>query len=210
MTILIAQILSVLNGIFLLLSMRSKEKNKFLILNSISNAFGFASMIVLGAYAAAVGPIVLTLQGLVTHSFEKRGKKEPKWMKMLYVLLSILGGVITINSVISILPVISSILASIMLMSKDMKTSRKIGLFSSSIALPYLVINKAYVAAIVFASSFVNTLDAIYKIDVKRIDEKKDVITEIKDEERQYVKRDIVCYNNQKSHNKVLVKKLKK
>ncbi len=165
--VILAQVLSVINGGFLLASMRCKNKDKFLVLNSISNVFGFASMMVLGAYAAAIGPIVLTIQGLVSHYFEKKGKKQPNWMLPVYVFLSVLGGVVTVNSILSLLPVLSSCLASAMLMSKDMKTSRKIGLLSSSVALPYLVVSQAYVAALVFASSFVNTLDAIYKLDIK-------------------------------------------
>ena len=54
-----------------------------------------------------------------------------------------------------------------MLTSKDMKTSRKINLASSILALPYLIVNKAYVSAIIFTSSFINTLEAIYKLDYK-------------------------------------------
>lgn len=211
MTIIIAQILSLINGVFLLLSMRCKNKEKFLTLNSLSNAFGFASMIVLGAYSAAVGPIVLTIQGITSYFYEKKEKKQPKWMKGMYILLSILGGALTINSILSILPVLSSIFASLMLMSKDMKTSRKIGLISSSIALPYLIINKAYVAAFVFTSSFINTVDAIYKLDIKKekIIEPKITKPNIIEEnhnikEKEHIENNTLNYSNEK--NKVLVK----
>lgn len=215
MTIIIAQILSLINGVFLLLSMRCKNKEKFLTLNSLSNAFGFASMIVLGAYSAAVGPIVLTIQGITSYFYEKKEKIQSKWMKGMYILLSILGGALTINSILSILPVLSSIFASLMLMSKDMKTSRKIGLISSSIALPYLIINKAYVAAFVFTSSFINTVDAIYKLDIKKekIIEPKITEPNIIEEnhnikEKEHIENNTLNYSNEK--NKVLVKKRKK
>lgn len=211
MTIIIAQILSLINGVFLLLSMRCKNKEKFLTLNSLSNAFGFASMIVLGAYSAAVGPIVLTIQGITSYFYEKKEKKQPKWMKGMYILLSILGGALTINSILSILPVLSSIFASLMLMSKDMKTSRKIGLISSSIALPYLIINKAYVAAFVFTSSFINTVDAIYKLDIKKekiIEPKITKPNKIEEnhniKEKEHIENNTLNYSNEK--NKVLVK----
>lgn len=215
MTIIIAQILSIINGVFLLLSMRCKNKEKFLTLNSLSNAFGFASMIVLGAYSAAVGPIVLTIQGITSYFYEKKEKIQPKWMKGMYILLSILGGALTINSILSILPVLSSIFASLMLMSKDMRTSRKIGLISSSIALPYLIINKAYVAAFVFTSSFINTVDAIYKLDIKKEKIIEPKITELNIieenhniKEKEHIENNTLNYSNEK--NKVLVKKRKK
>lgn len=165
---IIAQIISVLSGVFLLKSMRSKDKNKFLILNSASNLLGCISLLILGAYAATVGPIVLTLQGLITHHYNKIGKSQPKAILGLYLLLNLLGGVITVQSLVGVLPVISSSLACIMLMSKDMKTSRKINLASSLLALPYLIVSKAYVSAIIFGSSFINTLDAIRKLDYKK------------------------------------------
>lgn len=86
----------------------------------------------------------------------------------MYPLLSLIAGSLTITSILSILPIISSTLASTMLMTKNMKTSRKINLVSSVLALPYLITNKAYVAAIIFSASFINTLEAIYKIDYKK------------------------------------------
>lgn len=166
---IIAQILSVINGIFLITSIRSKEKKKFLVQNSISNLAGFLSMIVLGAYSASIGPVILTIQGIITYIYEeKKKKKQPKWLLIMYPVLSLLAGSLTITSILSILPIISSTLASTMLMTKNMKTSRKINLVSSVLALPYLITNKAYVAAIIFSASFINTLEAIYKIDYKK------------------------------------------
>lgn len=164
---IIAQILSIINGIFLITSIRSKEKKKFLVQNSISNLAGFLSMIVLGAYSASIGPVILTIQGIITYIYEEK-KKQPKWLLIMYPLLSLIAGSLTITSILSILPIISSTLASTMLMTKNMKTSRKINLVSSVLALPYLITNKAYVAAIIFSASFINTLEAIYKIDYKK------------------------------------------
>lgn len=166
---IIAQILSIINGIFLITSIRSKEKKKFLVQNSISNLAGFLSMIVLGAYSASIGPVILTIQGIITYIYEeKKKKKQPKWLLIMYPLLSLIAGSLTITSILSILPIISSTLASTMLMTKNMKTSRKINLVSSVLALPYLITKKAYVAAIIFSASFINTLEAIYKIDYKK------------------------------------------
>lgn len=166
---IIAQILSIINGIFLITSIRSKEKKKFLVQNSISNLAGFLSMIVLGAYSASIGPVILTIQGIITYIYEEKNKKkQPKWLLIMYPLLSLIAGSLTITSILSILPIISSTLASTMLMTKNMKTSRKINLVSSVLALPYLITNKAYVAAIIFSASFINTLEAIYKIDYKK------------------------------------------
>lgn len=175
-TFIAGQALAIINGIFLIKSMRVTSKNKFLVFNTLANLFGCLSMVTLGAYAASIGPIVLTIQSFVTHKYEKKGKKQPKGLLALYLLLNLLGGVLTVNSALSILPVLSSSLACIMIMSKDMKTSRKINLVSSVLALPYLVINKAYVSALIFGSSFVNTIDAIYRLDYKKEQEEAESV----------------------------------
>ncbi len=165
---IIAQIISIISGIFLITGIRSKEKKKFLILNSMSNLAGFLSLILLSAYSACIGPIALTIQAIISYIYENKGKKTPKIFNYLFPILNILGGIFTITSPLSLLPILSSTLASIMLTSKDMKTSRKINLASSILALPYLIVNKAYVSAIIFTSSFINTLEAIYKLDYQK------------------------------------------
>ena len=209
---IIAQILSVINGIFLITSIRSKEKKKFLVQNSISNLAGFLSMIVLGAYSASIGPVILTIQGIITYIYEeKKKKKQPKWLLM-YPLLSLIAGSLTITSILSILPIISSTLASTMLMTKNMKTSRKINLVSSVLALPYLITNKAYVAAIIFSASFINTLEAIYKIDYKKVNNNTKVTTNNTDNKEKEIEanKTIVPSQNITHNNNISKPKTKK
>jgi len=197
-TFIIAQIMSIINGLLLLKSMRAKDKKKFLIFNSTSNLFGSLSMVILGAYAASIGPIVLTIQGLLTHYYESKGKKIPKFLLPLCLGLNIFGGMLTFNSLLCLLPIISSSLASVMLASKNMKTTRRISLVSSIMALPYLITNKAYVAALIFGSNFINTLDAIYRIDYKETkkEEKEPQIIETLETEGQDLLEDIIKAEN--------------
>lgn len=208
---IIAQILSVINGIFLITSIRSKEKKKFLVQNSISNLAGFLSMIVLGAYSASIGPVILTIQGIITYIYEeKKKKKQPKWLLIMYPLLSLLAGSLTITSILSILPIISSTLASTMLMTKNMKTSRKINLVSSVLAIPYLMTNKAYVAALIFSTSFINTLEAIYKIDYKKTNNNTKVINTNNKEKEIEASKTIVPSQNITHNNNISKPKTKK
>ena len=203
---IIAQILSIINGIFLITSIRSKEKKKFLVQNSISNLAGFLSMIVLGAYSASIGPVILTIQGIITYIYEEKNKKkQPKWLLIMYPLLSLIAGSLTITSILSILPIISSTLASTMLMTKNMKTSRKINLVSSVLALPYLITNKAYVAAIIFSASFINTLEAIYKIDYKKANNNTKT-TNTENQEKEIANNKAMVPSQNITHNKNISK----
>ena len=202
---IIAQILSIINGIFLITSIRSKEKKKFLVQNSISNLAGFLSMIVLGAYSASIGPVILTIQGIITYIYEEK-KKQPKWLLIMYPLLSLIAGSLTITSILSILPIISSTLASTMLMTKNMKTSRKINLVSSVLALPYLITNKAYVAAIIFSVSFINTLEAIYKIDYKKTSNNTKATINTNNKEKEIANNKAMVPSQNITHNKNISK----
>ena len=164
-------------------------------------------MIVLGAYSASIGPVILTIQGIITYIYEeKKKKKQPKWLLIMYPLLSLLAGSLTITSILSILPIISSTLASTMLMTKNMKTSRKINLVSSVLALPYLITNKAYVAAIIFSASFINTLEAIYKIDYKKTSNNTKATINTNNKEKEITNNKAMVPSQNKTHNKNISK----
>lgn len=80
---IIAQIISIISGIFLITGIRSKEKKKFLILNSMSNLAGFLSLILLSAYSACIGPIALTIQAIISYIYIYMKTKERKRQKYL-------------------------------------------------------------------------------------------------------------------------------
>ena len=136
---------------------------------------------------------------------EKKKKNQPKWLLIMYPLLSLIAGSLTITSILSILPIISSTLASTMLMTKNMKTSRKINLVSSVLALPYLITNKAYVAAIIFSASFINTLEAIYKIDYKKANNNTKT-TNTENQEKEIANNKAMVPSQNITHNKNISK----
>lgn len=123
----------------------------------------------------------------------------------MYPLLSLIAGSLTITSILSILPIISSTLASTMLITKNMKTSRKINLVSSVLALPYLITNKAYIAAIIFSASFINTLEAIYKIDYKKANNNTKT-TNTENQEKEIANNKAMVPSQNITHNKNISK----
>lgn len=124
----------------------------------------------------------------------------------MYPLLSLIAGSLTITSILSILPIISSTLASTMLITKNMKTSRKINLVSSVLALPYLITNKAYVAAIIFSASFINTLEAIYKIDYKKTSNNTKATINTNNKEKEIANNKAMVPSQNITHNKNISK----
>ena len=64
----------------------------------MSNLAGFLSLILLSAYSACIGPIVLTIQAIISYIYENKGKKTPKIFNYLFPILNILGGIFTITS----------------------------------------------------------------------------------------------------------------
>lgn len=171
----IAQALAIVSGICILFGVRSKSKLAFLFLNLLSNFMGFLSMIILGAYAATVGPVVLILQSAITYLYDKENRKQPQSMLALYLVVNLLGGALTVRSTLGILPVISSTIASVMVAVKKMKHVRILNAVSSVIALPYLVSSRAYVSAAVFFALFVNALAAIWQYDFHSIEKENTI-----------------------------------
>jgi hypothetical protein len=91
-------------------------------------------------------------------------------------------------------------------MTKNMKTSRKINLVSSVLALPYLITNKAYVAAIIFSASFINTLEAIYKIDYKKTSNNTKATINTNNKEKEIANNKAMVPSQNITHNKNISK----
>lgn len=161
----LGQALSAAAGLLMLLGIRTKGKLRFLVFSSLSNGCGFLAMLVLGAYSATVGPVILTLQGLVTYFLDKNNRRQPPYLPAVYVSLTVIGSLFAVESPWGILSVFSSSLACLMIAAKTMKQVRILNAVSAAIALPYLIISKAYVSAIVFVILFINALLALYQFD---------------------------------------------
>ena len=83
----------------------------------------------------------------------------------MYVSLTVIGSLFAVESPWGILSVLSSSLACLMIAAKTMKQVRILNAVSAAIALPYLIISKAYVSAVVFAILLINALLALYQFD---------------------------------------------
>lgn len=162
----IAQLFAGINGICIFCGVRCKSKRDFLMLSAFGNLMGFLSMIILRAYAATVGPVALTLQSAITYFYEKAQRPQPHIMLVLYLSINLIGGLLTVYSLLTLLPVLSSALACMMISVKKMAHVRLLNAVSSIISLPYLIFSKAYVSAAVFGVLFVNAIIAILQFDL--------------------------------------------
>lgn len=163
-----AQSLSIINGVLIFFGVRAKSKLTFLIFNSLANCVGFLSMMLLGAYAATVGPIVLTLQSFVTYWYSKKCLRQPKSLLLLYLAINLIGGILTVNSPLGILPVLSCMLACIMVAVPKMNYVRILNAASAAVPLPYLFYSEAYVSGVIFLVLFLNALISIVQFDMKK------------------------------------------
>ena len=99
---------------------------------------------------------------------EYKGKKTPKYLIVLYLVISILIGILTFSSLVDLLPIIASILFIFTLVQSKEKYVRLLifGNLTSWIIYDFFV--KAYLAGISDLFVISSTITAIIRYDIKK------------------------------------------
>lgn len=175
--IVLAQIFGLLGAISMLLSSWQKTRNKvltFLILDSI---FYLIEYIILGALSGAFINVVSIIRTIIFKYKDKNKIFQSNIILLLILLLYILVGVFTYNGLISIFPVVASILYAIVLWQDNVK---KIRLGSAIMILSFLIYNiavGAYLSILVELVLLISSITAIIKLDILNAKEKNLVQT---------------------------------
>ena len=175
--IVFAQIFGLLGAISMLLSSWQKTRNKvltFLILDSI---FYLIEYIILGALSGAFINVISIIRAIIFKYKDKYKILQSNVILLLVLLLYILIGIFTYDGLISIFPVIASILYAIVLWQDNVK---KIRLGSAIMILSFLIYNiavGAYLSILVEAVLLISSVAAIIKLDILNVKDKNLVQT---------------------------------
>ena len=165
MEFIIAQIIGVIGAGLAMLAAQMREKKKYLIFYAISYGFFVINMILLKAYSGAINCVILTILTIISTKYEK--KKFPIWLAILFGIIILIGDIITYNSIFSLLPAVASYIYLFILLSKNMKMVRKSTVVLRLLWAIYDFIVKAYTTFALDIFSFISSLIAIYRLDIK-------------------------------------------
>lgn len=168
MEFIIAQIVGVIGAGLAMIAAQMKEKKKYLIIYAISYAFFVVNMILLKAYAGAINCVILTILTIIATKYEE--KKFPVWLASIFGIIVLVGNIITYNNIFSLLPAIASYIYLFILLCKNMKVVRKSTVVLRLLWAIYDFIVKAYTTFALDVFSFISSIIAIYRLDIRKKD----------------------------------------
>ena len=164
----VAQFFGVLVIISNVIAMQMKKKKQIIICYVLANLFSSINFYLLNSYSGAIICLFAIFQTFINNYFEKNEKDVPKVLIVLYIIISILLGSITFNNYIDIMPIVCSILYTIIILQKKEANIRKIALINIIIWVVYDILCRAYPLAISDLITTASTIIGIYRFDIKK------------------------------------------
>ena len=166
MEFIFARILGIIGAGIAMIAAQMKDKRKYLTLYAVSYGFFIINMVLLKAYAGAVNCFILMILTIISTRFEN--KKFPIGLSIIFAVIILFGNIITYSNIYSLLPAIASYIYLVILMSKNMKLVRKNTVILRLLWAIYDFIVKAYTTFALDTVSFISSLIAIYRLDIKK------------------------------------------
>ncbi len=149
------------------IAMQMKNKKQIIFCYILANLFSSINFYLLKSYSGAIICLFAIVQTFINNYFEKMKKDVPKVLITLYIIISIILGAITFNKYIDIMPIVCSILYTIIILQKKETNIRKIALINIIIWVLYDILCKAYALVISDLITTVSTIIGIYRFDIK-------------------------------------------
>lgn len=165
---ILAQILSFIAMVINMVAVQLKTKKQILLTIVVSNLLFVISYILLGAYVGALTCGIVAIEIIINTILEDKGKVTPKFLIIIYLIISIIIGITTFNSLIDLLPIIASILFILTLRQAKEKYVRLLILGNLTSWIIYDFFVKAYLAGISDLFVISSSITAIYRYDIKK------------------------------------------
>ena len=163
-----AQIMGILVLILHVLSMQTNDKKKIIFMLVLINIFSAINFILLGSVSGALICGFAVMQVIVNKYFESKMDRVPKGIVAIYIVISIIIGVVSFKKLVDVIPTICSIMYSITILQSKEKNIRILSLVNM---LLWVVFDLSYGAYTTVLSDFVtvvSTLIGMYRFDFKK------------------------------------------
>lgn len=155
--------------IFIVISIQKNNKSKILTYQILSNICFGLQYICLNAYTAAISCIIGILRGALFKKFCTNKEKNPVWVLLFIIFLSLINGIFTFKDIFSIVAILSPIIYGYGLWQNNLKIFRIIALLNPVLWIIYNIHVNAYVGIICSIFEMISAIIAIYKYDIKKI-----------------------------------------
>lgn len=164
---IIAQIFGVCGIISSVLSMQMEKRKNIIIMLILLNLSSALNFLFLGSYTGSFISFFAILETFINYLFERKGKNVPIYVIMLYVIINIILGSLSFQTIMDILPIICSIIFCLTIYSKKESNIRKLMFINQVFWLVYDIYTKAYMFSICNILTMISVLIAIFRYDKK-------------------------------------------
>ena len=161
--VILAQILALFAILFWVISILLKNKKNILLMQVIANGIYGIEYLLLGAFSAASMNFLSFLRLLVYYSYTSLNIKMPKWILFVFIALVLLFGIITYDGLISLLPIIITVLYTYAFWQNNLNVARIIYIVAAIIWIYYNYEVGAYVGIIGNALEITTELISLIK-----------------------------------------------
>lgn len=146
--VILAQVLALFAILFWVISILLKNKKNILLMQVIANGIYGIEYLLLGAFSAASMNFLSFLRLLVYYFYALLNIKMPKWILFVFITLVLLFGIITYDGLISLLPIIITVLYTYAFWQNNLNVARIIYIVAAIIWIYYNYEVGAYVGII--------------------------------------------------------------
>lgn len=146
--VILAQVLASFAILFWVISILLKNKKNILLMQVIANGIYGIEYLLLGAFSAASMNFLSFLRLLVYYFYTSLNIKMPKWILFVFIALVLLFGIITYDGLISLLPIIITVLYTYAFWQNNLNVARIIYIVAAIIWIYYNYEVGAYVGII--------------------------------------------------------------
>lgn len=161
--VILAQILASFAILFWVISILLKNKKNILLMQVIANGIYGIEYLLLGAFSAASMNFLSFLRLLVYYFYTSLNIKMPKWILFVFIALVLLFGIITYDGLISLLPIIITVLYTYAFWQNNLNVARIIYIVAAIIWIYYNYEVGAYVGIIGNALEITTELISLIK-----------------------------------------------
>lgn len=164
----LAQILGTIASLINIGAMQLNQKKQIMMAYILANFLHATNLCLLGGYSAAIINIVAGIQTFINYFFDKKEKKIPNWLVIIYLIVSVSLAGLTVSSGIDVIPIICAISYIMLITVQKEATIRKLSLLNEGLWLIYDIIIQNYAVALFDFMIVVSTLIGMYRYDFKK------------------------------------------
>ena len=166
--IIIANIILGISLLVNVITMQQKEKKKILIGFIIVNVLTAITYFVLKTYSAMIVSIVSIIQTYIKYLFDIKEIRIPSYIKIIFIITSILTGVLTFTSIIDMLPIFCLLTYTLSILQQKEKNIRLLTILNSLGWMIYDIFVVAYVGVLFSICTITSTVISILRYDFNK------------------------------------------